>query len=202
MDDLVAAVEALVIVSHLRGDWRQALQLEIQRCATDGQRRTNDSPRVCDIHHCIGQYHLYGDGLANDVEDYARGVLVMAEEADAVRAQAFAWCLLGESLLLRARWHEATGCLQRSCELLVALGPRSRSGLPWQRLAELAVCRGRVADAEAPLRRASAIATVSPMAAQAFALLGDRENANAYARAAITVADSFDSSAWRAERCV
>ena len=249
VDDLVAAVEALVIVSHLRGDWRQALQLEIQRCATEGQRRTILA-RVCDIHHCIGQYHLYGDGLANDVEDYARGVLVLAEEADAVRAQAFAWCLLGESLLLRGRWDEATGCLQRSCELLVALGPRSRSGLPWQRLAELAVCRGRVADAEALLRRASAIATVSPMAkhlwgrvhataafaalergdpaaaaqsvyaaaaaaarygdcatcsallnpmaAQAFALLGDRENTYAYARAAMTVAGSFDSSAWRA----
>ena len=80
-----------------------------------------------------------------------------------MRAQAFAWCLLGESLLLHARWEEAAGCLERSCELHASLGTTS-GALPWQRLAELAVCRGAPEEAEAPLRRASAIATVSPMA--------------------------------------
>jgi ATP/maltotriose-dependent transcriptional regulator MalT len=36
--------------------------------------------------------------------------------------------------------------------------------LPWQRRAELAVCCGQFDDADAALRQASAIATVSPMA--------------------------------------
>ena len=43
-----------------------------------------------------------------------RGRLVaLAEEAEAVRAQAFAWCLLGESLLLHSpHWDEAAACLE------------------------------------------------------------------------------------------
>lgn len=248
-DDAAAAQEALAVVSHLRGDWRRGLQLEIERRAAGGDR-TGELARVFDIHHCIGQYHLYGDGLADDVEDYARRTLALAEQAEAVRAQAFAWCLLGESLLLRARWDEAAGCLERSCELHDSLEPKSGAALPWQRLAELAVCRGTPEEAELPLRRAAAIATVSPMAkhlwgrihataafaalergnpevaarsvraaaaaaarygdcpscsallnpmaAEAFAALGGRNDARAYAKSAAVVADVFDSSAWRA----
>jgi DNA-binding SARP family transcriptional activator len=162
-DDVDAAQEALAVVSHLRGDWRQGLQLEIERVAAEGGRSAQLA-RVFDIHHCIGQYHLYGDGLADGVEEYARRTLALAEQAEAVRAQAFAWCLLGESLLLRARWDEAAGCLERSCELHASLGPRSGAALPWQRLAEVAVCRGTPEDAELHLQRAAAIATVSPMA--------------------------------------
>jgi DNA-binding SARP family transcriptional activator len=161
-DDLAAAQETLAIVSHLRGDWRLGLEIELERLASDTGR---GSPlvRVFDIHHCIGQYHLYGDELADGVEEYARRLLSLAEHAGAVPAQAFAWCLLGESLLLHARWEEAAGCLERSCDLHATLGSSS-GALPWQRLAELAVCRGAPAEAEAPLRRASGIATVSPMA--------------------------------------
>jgi DNA-binding SARP family transcriptional activator len=161
-DDLAAAQEALAIVSHFRGEWRRGLELEVQRLAQEGSSAIPPG-RVFEIHHCIGQYHLYGDGLADDVEAYARRVLDQAERAEAVRAQAFAWCLLGESLLLHARWDEAAGCLERSCELHASLGSRSGS-LPWQRLAELAVCTGRPEEAEHHLRHATAIATVSPMA--------------------------------------
>jgi DNA-binding SARP family transcriptional activator len=159
-DDVAAAQEALAIVSHFRGDWRHGLEVEIEHEQAGGGV---PAARVFDIHHCIGQYHLYGDGLLDGVEDYARRLLVLAEEAQALRAQAFAWCLLGESLLLQARWEEAAGCLERSCDLHASLGTRS-GALPWQRLAELAVCRGAPDEAEEPLRRASAIATVSPMA--------------------------------------
>jgi DNA-binding SARP family transcriptional activator len=160
-DDLAAAQEALAIVSHLRGDWRRGLELEIER--VQGDDAGAPPARVFDIHHCIGQYHLYGDGLSDGVEEYARRVLALSERSEAVRAQAFAWCLLGESLLLHARWDEAAGCLERSCDLHASLGTTS-GALPWQRLAELAVCRGAPEEAEGLLRRASAIATVSPMA--------------------------------------
>jgi DNA-binding SARP family transcriptional activator len=161
-DDLAAAQEQIAIVSHFRGDWRRGLELEIERLHQDDTRGGLPA-RVFDIHHCIGQYHLYGDGLADGVEEYARRMLALAEQASDIRAQAFAWCLLGESLLLHARWEEAAGCLERSCDLHASLGTTS-GALPWQRLAELAVCSGVPEEAEAPLRRASAIATVSPMA--------------------------------------
>jgi DNA-binding SARP family transcriptional activator len=247
-DDVAAADEALAIVSHLRGDWRHGLHDEVERLSAGG---VGIAPlaRVFDIHHCIGQYHLYGDGLSDDVEDYARGTLALAEQAGAVRAQAFAWCLLGESLLLQARWQEAAGCLQRSCDLHASLGTRS-GALPWQRLAELVVCRGTSEAADRLLGHASAIATVSPMAmhlwgrihataalaavergdpqaaarcvraaaataarygdcpscsallnpvaAEAFAALGDGDGARRYAEAASEVAGLFESSAWRA----
>jgi len=247
-DDLAAADEALAIVSHFRGDWRHGLEVEIGRSTGRGADGAGLA-RVFDIHHCIGQYHLYGDGLGDDVEPYARRVLALAEQVEAVRAQAFAWCLLGESLLLHERWDEAAGCLQRSCDLHESLGTSS-GALPWQRLAELSVCRGAPGGGDAPLRRASAIATVSPMAmhmwgrihataafarieqgdpeaaagsvraaaaaaarygdcpscsallnpiaAEAFAALGDRDGARAHAEAAKRVASFFDSSAWRA----
>jgi len=162
-DDLAAADEALAIVSHLRGDWRRGLQLEIQRPAVENTRGASLA-RVFDIHHCIGEFHLYGDGLADDVEQYARRTLALAVRAEAVRAQAFAWCLLGESLLLHTHWDEAAGCLERSCDLHSSFGGDRSGALPWQRLAELAVCRGALDEGAAPLRRASAIATVSPMA--------------------------------------
>jgi hypothetical protein len=248
-DDLAAVDEAFAIISHLRGDWRRGLQLEIERAAA-GAAPEPSLARVFDIHHCIGQYHLYGDRLADDVEDYARRTLALAERAEAVRAQAFAWCLLGESLLLHAHWDEAAGCLERSCELHASLSGMRSGALPWQRLAELAVSRGAPDQAAPLLRRASTIATVSPMAlhvwgrihataafahlerddpeaaarsvraaaaaavrygdcpscsallnpvaAEAFAALGDRDSAKAYALAAARVAQMFDSSAWRA----
>jgi DNA-binding SARP family transcriptional activator len=246
-DDVAAAHEALAVVSHLRGEWREGLQLELERLAIEADNAA--LTRVFDIHHCIGQYHLYGDGLADDVEDYARRTLALAEQSGAVRAQAFAWCLLGESLLLQARWDEAAGCLERSCELHASFGTRS-GALPWQRLGELAVCRGAPDEAAAFLRRAAGIATVSPMAshlwgrihataafaaleqgdaaaaaqsvraaaasasrygdcptcsallnpvaAEAFATLGNQEGARAHAESAGRVAGYFDSSAWRA----
>ncbi len=159
-DDVAAAHEAVAIACHVRGAWREGLRPEIERLEALPEPSL---ARVFDIHHCIGQYHLYGDGLWESVEGFARGTLERAERAGAVRAQAFAWCLLGESLLLQGRFDEAAGCLQRSGELHSSLGTRS-GALPWQRLAELLACRGEANDAGVYIRRASAIATVSPMA--------------------------------------
>jgi DNA-binding SARP family transcriptional activator len=246
--DLAAADEALAVVWHFTGAWREGLAAELERLAS-GESDTGVLSRVFDIHHCIGQYHLYGDGLTDTVEDYARRILDRADQAGAARAQAFAWCLLGESLLLQARWDEAVGCLERSCELHAGFGSRS-GGLAWQGRAELAVCCGQYDEAEAALRQASAIATVSPMAshlwgriyatraftaienghadravtavraasaaaarygdcmscsallnpiaAEAYAAIGDVGSAEAYAGSARQVGEMFASSAWSA----
>jgi len=198
--DLAAAHEALAIVSHFKGEWREGLESELERLAVD-DAGSAELARVFDIHHCIGQYHLYGDGLADSVEDYARRMLDRAEESGAVRAQAFAWWLLGESLLMRARWDESMGCLERSCEMHASLGSRS-GALAWQRRAELAVCRSAYGEAEVYLRQASAIATVSAMASHlwgrihatyAFAAIeqGDAERAVRSVRAAAAAAARY-----------
>jgi DNA-binding SARP family transcriptional activator len=161
-DDVAAAYEAVAIVAHFKGEWREGVASELERLAT-GDEGSAQLGRVFDIHHCIGQYHLYGDGLSDSVEDYARRILDRALDAGATRAQAFAWCLLGETLLLQGRWDEADGCLERSCSLHSTLNSRS-VGLPWLRRGELAACRGAFAEAEDHLRTASGIATVSVMA--------------------------------------
>ncbi len=165
-EDVARAREALAIVSHLRGDWRQGLRLELQKpqAGLDGETFA----RAFDIHQCIGQFHLYSDELSRDVEQYARQTLAEATAAGIVRAQAFAWCLLGESLLLRAHWDEAAGCLERSAELHASFGSAA-GALPWQRLAELAACRRYDEEVGPALRKASAIATVSPMARHLWA---------------------------------
>jgi DNA-binding SARP family transcriptional activator len=166
--DVAAALEALAFISHVQGNWRPGLQAQIEGLA--GVALGIRVARFCDFNHCLGQYQLYGDGFADDVEEYARQTLAIAERTDAIPAQAFAWCLLGESLLLRAQWDEAEACLERSCDLYAPLGSRSVA-LPWLRRAELAACGGVHDEAAAHLKRATAIATVTPMARHARARL-------------------------------
>jgi DNA-binding SARP family transcriptional activator len=161
-DALALAHETLAIVLHLRGSWREGVQAEIDRVAAAPDADAGLAT-VSEVHCCIGQYHLYGDGLSDSVEDYARRTLELATARRAVRAEACAWCLLGEALLLQGRWDESGACLQRSAELHGRFGSAS-GGLSWQRLAELAVCRGDSATAQACLRQAMAIATVTPLA--------------------------------------
>ena len=168
-EDVAAVQETLAIISHIRGAWRPGLQAEIERLGEGA----DDDPRlgrIFEFHCCIGEYHLYGDELCETVEDYARGTLSLAIDRGARHAQAFAWCLLGESLLLRGRWDEAAGCLERSTELYAELDARA-GALPWQRLAELAVMRGDSKAAAACLRHGMAIAVVSPMARHAWGRL-------------------------------
>lgn len=160
-DVTAAAHEAAAIVSHFRGAWNEGLHQEIARLQS-GDEDLNLG-RVFDIHHCIGQYHLYGDDLFAEVEDYARDTLELASRKRARRAQAFGWCLLGESLLLTGRWEEAAACLRRSADIHAEFGHAS-GALAWQRLAELAACKGDQPGVERHLERATAIATVSPMA--------------------------------------
>lgn len=196
VEDHARAEEALAFISHLRGDWRRGLEIEIAR---SGERLDAESfTRAFDVHQCVGQFHLYSDELGPGVEQYARRLLAKATDAGILRLQAFSWCLLGESLLLRAQWDEAEGCLHHSADLYASLGPIS-GALPWQRLAELAACRGDLDEVGPALRKASAIATVSPTARHlwgrihataAFARLqqGDPEFAARSVRAAAAAA--------------
>ncbi|GAB2816997.1 BTAD domain-containing putative transcriptional regulator [Lentzea nigeriaca] len=246
-DDIAAAHEALAIACHYRGAWREGLHAEIERLGTRAEVEPRLA-RIFEMHCCIGQYHLYGDGLRDSVEDYARTTLALAIDKHARHAEAFAWCLLGEALLLRGRWDESESCLVRSTEVYADLGART-GVLPWQRLAELAVGRGDSERAASCLRHGMAIATITPLAphawgrlyataafdavergepveairavrsaaeaaerygdcpscrallnpvaAEAFATLGEQAAAAEFAEAARQVASMFESTAWR-----
>lgn len=142
--------ETLSLIAHLRGEWRPEL---------------HELPHVWDYNHCLSQSRLY------EVEDARR---LLAAGLGAVPGQAFAWCLLGESLLLRAEWDEAAVCLERSCDLYESLSvsfTRGSVALPWLRRAELAACVGEHAEALAHLERATVIAEETPMPRHAWARL-------------------------------
>ncbi|MET1088450.1 MAG: BTAD domain-containing putative transcriptional regulator, partial [Arthrobacter sp.] len=67
-EDVAAVQETLAIICHIRGAWRLGLQAEIGRLGDAG----DDDPRlgrIFEFHCCIGEYHLYGDGLCETVED-------------------------------------------------------------------------------------------------------------------------------------
>lgn len=202
--DLAAAHEALATVLHFKGEWREGLRREIDRMSAEVDTEAQLG-RIFDIHHCIGEYHLYGDVLFDSVEDYARQVVRIASRSAARRAEAFGWCLLGESMLLRGRWDEAAGPLERAGEIHAELG-ESSGALAWQRLGELAVCRGNLDVAATHVRRGMTIATVSPMArhvwgrlyaTQAFGALeaGDPSRAADAARAAAAASTRYGDCA-------
>jgi DNA-binding SARP family transcriptional activator len=199
--DVVAAHETLAIVFNFSGEWKRGLHFELQRlgAAADDLQLA----RIFDMHHCIGEYHLYSDTSLESIEEYARSTLELANRMGARRAQAFAWCLLGESLLLRGFWNEAEGCLKRSAELIGELG--TRAALPWQRLAELAVYRGDAAAAEEYLRQGMTIATVSPMAPHLWGRLYATATLNALERgdprAAIRAVEAAAEAATRYGDC-
>ena len=96
-----------------------------------------------------------------EVEAYARRTLELATRARARRAQALAWCLLGEALLLRGQWPEAEDALGRSAALHQALSSPTGEALSRQRLAELAIYRGQL-GAEEQLAQGFELARQSP----------------------------------------
>ena len=157
---VAAAHEAAAVVCHYRGAWREDLLAQVSRVGTALEDGVLSG--VFDLHHCIGQFHLYGDGLADDVEEYARHLLELAGRRSARRMEAFGWCLLGEALMLRGRLDEAHSCLTQSTDIHAGLGGRS-GGLPWQRLGEVAASRGDFEAAQAAVTKGMAIATVSGM---------------------------------------
>ncbi|MFG3053248.1 BTAD domain-containing putative transcriptional regulator [Kitasatospora sp. NPDC048239] len=163
-EDLAAADEALARVHHAQGTWREGLHRDIERLGPAGDARTD---RIFELHGCLGQYQHAGDGPGDGVEDYARRTLDLAIARGARRAEAFAWCLLGESLLLHGRWNEAPGCLEHSARLHEELGGPG-GALPWQRLAEHAAGSGDSAAAADFLRRGAAAAATAPPGPHTF----------------------------------
>lgn len=173
-EDVAAAREVLALAHHTLGSWREGLRSEV-----DGPTAAPDAPPAgfTALHHCLGQYELYGDGPgdgsgdgpADGIEEYARQLLDLAGARGARRAEAFAWCLLGEALLLHGHWDQAPGCLERSAHLAEEDAGGEEFGghcaaPAWQRLAEYAAARGDSAEAAACLRRGLAAAEGSPLA--------------------------------------
>jgi DNA-binding SARP family transcriptional activator len=196
--DLANGYEVLAIALHFRGTWQDGLHLEIERLGPALDAGEAHLAHVVDMHHCLGQQHLYRDRSRGEVEAYARRSVDLAARAGARRVEAFAWCLLGESLLVSGRWSEAIDCINRSIKLRQELGPETVA-LPWQRLAEIAVYRGE--SPEPYLRQGMSITMVSPMAQHAWGRLYATEGLDALERGDLTGAlHAVEGAAAAAER--
>ena len=166
--DLLNAYAMLALIFHSSGAWKEGLQLEIERFGASADA----DPRLAllfDAHLCLGEYHLFGDSPYDAVEAYADRVIEHATRAGARRAEALAWLLRGESLLVRGRWDEARPCLDRSLALQRAVGSAAGQVSTLQRLAELNAYQGDLAAAEARLAEALSLSVGPSMAHHVWA---------------------------------
>ena len=166
--DLLNAYAMLALIFHSSGAWKEGLQLEIERFGASADA----DPRLAllfDAHLCLGEYHLFGDSPYDAVESYADRVIERATRTGARRAEALAWLLRGETLLVRGRWDEARPCLDRSLALQRAVGSAAGQVSTLQRLAELSAYQGDLAAAEACLAEALGLPVGPSMAHHVWA---------------------------------
>ena len=163
-EDVAAVDETFAIISHMRGDWRRGLQLEIGRTSA----AASSLARVFDIHHCIGQYHLLrrqACRLTSRTHVARRWCLAEAKRrgprAGGVRLVSALWasrCCSARALGSRqpAVWSGAASCTRRS---MLTRSKAYGSGSP-------SLVEPRRARPRPPrlLRRASALAATPPMA--------------------------------------
>ncbi len=166
--DLLNAYAMLALIFHSSGAWREGLQLEIERFGAS----SDADPRLAllfDAHLCLGEYHLFGDLPFEAVESYADRAIELATRTGARRAEALAWLLRGETLLVRGRWDEARPCLERSLALQRAVGSAAGQVSTLQRIAELSAYQGDLAAAEARLAEALTLSVGPSMAHHVWA---------------------------------
>ena len=117
---------------------------------------------------CITQRLLYGARPYDDVIGFATSLEREAERLGAARGRAFAVTIRGEAKLLAGRLDRAEDDLCRGTELHRAIGAATGESFALQRRAEIALHRGRDAEALALLGEALAIARESDVGFHLF----------------------------------
>lgn len=161
---LVIASWANAAAAHARGELRGSVQIDLDE--------TRDLPRlavnVFDGQLCITQRLLYGARPYDDVIAFADSLRSEAERLGAARGRAFARTLGGEAKLLAGRLDEADDDLTAGVRLHHAIAASAGESFSLQRRAEVAIHRGRGAEARALLDDALAIAQESEVGFHLF----------------------------------
>ncbi|MCW2632960.1 MAG: hypothetical protein JWR88_1922 [Pseudonocardia sp.] len=151
---LVIASWAQAAAAHARGDLRASVREDLLETAALPELAVS----VFDGHLCISQRLLYGARPYPDVIAFANLLAEEAERLGAARGRAYALTLRGEAELLSGRLDEAHEDLGAAAQLSSATGGAAGEALALQRLAEVALYRGRPADAAIYLDEALAVA--------------------------------------------
>lgn len=154
---LVEASWAQALAAHSRGDLRGSLRADLRETRALPELAT----RVFDGQLCVTQRLLYGALPYDEVVTFADSLALEAERLGAARARGFATTLRGEAKLLAGRLDEADGDLAAGAQLNRAIGAATGEALALQRRAEVALYRGRPAEAVALLEDAFAVAIES-----------------------------------------
>ena len=113
-----------------------------------------------ELRHKSGNQHIEGYALADlgllfhylghheAAQDYCRRALTFAQEVDVKAAQAFALVYLGHGLLALNQLTEAANSYQQAYDLMQILGMKQRAVMAQAGLAEIALVRGDLAQAQ------------------------------------------------------
>jgi DNA-binding SARP family transcriptional activator/tetratricopeptide (TPR) repeat protein len=140
---IVVASWAQAAAAHARGELQDSVLADLSD--------TKDLPylavRVFDGQLCVMQRFLYGARPYPDVIAFADGLAAEAKRLGAARGRAFGVTLRGEAELLSGQLDAAAIHLTEGRRLHRAFGGATGEAFALQRLAELALHRGRHADA-------------------------------------------------------
>jgi tetratricopeptide (TPR) repeat protein len=147
---LVTASWAQAAAAHARGELHQSVWADLQ----DTRQLPHLAVRVFDGQLCILQRFLYGARPYPEVIAFAERLASEALRLGAARGHAFGITIRGEAELLAGDLSAAEEHLTQGVRLHHAIGGATGEAFATQRLAEVALHRGRHADARALIDRA------------------------------------------------
>ncbi len=147
---LVVASWAQAAAAHARGDLHASVWADL--------RETSHLPqlaaRVFDGQLCMTQRFLYGARPYREVIEFAESLAREARRVGAARGHAFGVTIRGEAELLSGELDAAEAHLREGARLHHAIGGATGEAFSLQRLAEVAMCRGRHDEARTLLDQA------------------------------------------------
>ncbi len=147
---LVTASWAQAAAAHARGELHQSIWADLQ----DTSQLPHLAVRVFDGQLCILQRFLYGARPYPEVIAFAERLAAEAQRLGAARGHAFGITIRGEAELLAGDLPAAEEHLRLGARLHHAFGGATGEAFATQRLAEVAMHRGRHDDARALIDQA------------------------------------------------
>lgn len=147
---LVVASWAQAAAAHARGELHQSLWADLH----ETRHMPHLAMRVFDGQLCMAQRFLYGGRPYPEVIAFAEALAAQGQRLGAARGHAFGMTLRGEAELLAGDLQAAEEHLTLGARLHHAIGGATGEAFSLQRLAEVALQRGRREEARALLDRA------------------------------------------------
>jgi DNA-binding SARP family transcriptional activator len=151
----------LGILANMRGKWKELFRSEF---VASVRRSPEIASFVFDSHLCLAEFCLYGATAYEEIIEYARELLDVAEEARSVHGRALAELLLGEADVFFDHLDAAEEHLAAAVQLHEEARAPSGQAIAIQRLAEIATARGQRWQADRLLRRGLRLAEPNRLA--------------------------------------